>query len=148
MPARIVARRSARRAIATSAIASSTTEFVMRICSLAARNRSSSAASRVTSQPIRIPGSPSAFESDDTLMTRSDSVAATGCGPPNVISRYVSSTRSRACGWASTRSTMARIVASGMTWPVGLCGFVSDTSFVRGVISAATRSGSTAQPSS
>ena len=32
--------------------------------------------------------------------------------------------------------------------PVGLCGFVSDTSFVRGVISAATRSGSTAQPSS
>ena len=38
--------------------------------------------------------------------------------------------------------------ASDMTWPVGLCGVVSDTSFVRGVMSAATRSGSTAQPSS
>ena len=134
--------------MATSAMASSTTEFVMRICSLAARKRSSSAASRVTSQPMRIPGRPSAFDSDDTLITRSDRVAATGCGPPNVISRYVSSMRSRACGWASTRSTIARTVFSGMTWPVGLCGFVSETSFVRGVRSDAIRSGSTVQPSS
>ena len=148
MPARIVVSRSARRAIATSAIASSTTEFVMRICSLAARKRSRSSASRVTSQPIRMPGRPSAFDSDETLMTRSDRVAATGCGPPNVISRYVSSMRSRAWGWASTRSTMARIEVSGMTWPVGLCGFVSETSLVRGVSMAAIRSGSTAQPSS
>ena len=57
---------------ATSAIASSTTEFVMRICSLAARNRPWRSASVVISQPIRMPGSPSAFDSDDTPMTRSD----------------------------------------------------------------------------
>ena len=68
-------------------MASSTTEFVMRICSLAARNRPWRSASVVISQPIRMPGSPSAFDSDDTPMTRSESEAASGSGPPNVISR-------------------------------------------------------------
>ena len=68
-------------------MASSTTELVMRICSLAARKRSSSPASRVISQPIRMPGRPSAFDSDETPIARSESVAASGSGPPKVISR-------------------------------------------------------------
>ena len=41
----------------------------------------------VISQPIRMPGSPSAFDSDDTPMTRSASEAASGSGPSKVISR-------------------------------------------------------------
>ena len=79
--------RSGRRVRATSAIASSTTEFVMRICSLAARNRASRARSRVISQPIRMPGSPSVFDSEETPIARSDREAASGSGPPKVISR-------------------------------------------------------------
>ena len=80
--------RSGRRASATSPIASSTTEFVMRICSLAARNRPCRSASVVTSQPILIPGSPSAFDSDETpIDALGQRRGLSGSGPPNVIDR-------------------------------------------------------------
>lgn len=50
----------------------------MPICSLAARNVSCSAAFLVISQPMRIPGMPKAFDSDETLIAFSLSEAADG----------------------------------------------------------------------
>ena len=56
--ARIAGRSSGRRSSARAAIASSTSEPVIWICSFAARKVVSRSASRVASQPVRIPGSP------------------------------------------------------------------------------------------
>ena len=49
-------------------------------CSLAARSRSASPGSRATAQPMRSPGSPYAFDIDETLTALGDSVAAIGSG--------------------------------------------------------------------
>jgi len=51
---------------------SSTIEFATTICFLAASRVSYRPASRVASQPMRIPGVPQAFERLETPMTRSD----------------------------------------------------------------------------
>jgi hypothetical protein len=87
------------------------------------------------------------LDSDVIETTAGLSDAATGSGSPNVISRYVSSTSSRAPA-RSTIATSSKSVASARTTPVGLCGVVTLTSLVRGVMRAATRAGSTAQPDS
>ena len=78
---------AARCASARAAISSSTTLPQMPICSLAARNVLISSPSRQTSQPVRMPGMPYVLLSELTLIARSLSVAATGSGSPNVISR-------------------------------------------------------------
>jgi len=95
-----------------------------------------------------MPGRPYVFDRLVTLMTRSESVAATGSGSPKVISRYVSSRRRRAVPWRSTSPITASRVTRSSVVPVGLCGVVRLTSRVSGRRSVAIRSGSTAQPSS
>ena len=59
----------------------------MLICSLAPRKVCISSASCVISQPVRMPGMPYVFESDDTLIACGVSVAAQGSISPKVISR-------------------------------------------------------------
>ena len=62
------------------AIASSSVAPQMTICSLAASSVSASCGSRHTAQPTRSPGSPYAFDIDETLIARGESVAAIGSG--------------------------------------------------------------------
>ena len=73
---------STRPAIASSIVAPQIT-----ICSLAASSVSRQLGSRHTAQPTRSPGRPYAFDIDDTLIARGDSVAAIGSGSPCVRSR-------------------------------------------------------------
>jgi hypothetical protein len=54
----------------------------MCICSFAARKVVSRSASRVVSQPVRIPGNPYVFDIPETPIARRESVAAGGSGSP------------------------------------------------------------------
>ena len=96
---------------------------------------------------MRIPGRPYVLDRLLTEITEGLSEAATGSGSPKVISRYVSS-RSRRAPRDSTSAMTSLSVCPSRVVPVGLWGVVRLTSLVRGVISAAIRAGSTAQPSS
>jgi hypothetical protein len=147
MVARTAAVCSVWRARNRAASVSSTIEFVMTTCSLAARNRSIKAGSWATIQPIRRPGSPHVFDSDDTLTTFGDRDAATGSGPAKRISRYVSSTSSVTPRSSHSRTT-ARSSRSSIATPDGLWGVVKLTRRVPGVISAARRSRSSRKPCS
>ena len=76
-------------------------------------------------------------------MKRSLTSAAGDTDAPPGVSRYTSSTST----WMRARSAipaMASRVGPSITAPVGLCGRVSTTSRVRGVMAAARLSGSTA----
>ena len=104
----------------------------MRICSLAARNRARRSASRRHQPADPDPGQPV------RLRQRRDADRALGqrrrerqrLAERHLAVRLVD--QQAAVRWASTSSTISRSASSDMTWPVGLCGVVSDTSLVRG----------------
>ena len=86
---------------------------------------------------MRRPARPNAFENVRPTMTLGNA----GSSGMNVLpanSAYASSTKTTAS--LGTRRATARIASSGIDTPVGLFGFVRNTTRVRGVIAASTSS--------
>ena len=91
---------------------------------------------------MRNPASPNAFENVRPTMTLGNA-ASSGMNVTPANSAYASSTNTIAS--AGTRPAIVRMASSGIDTPVGLFGFVRNTTRVFGVIAASTSSSGNAK---
>ena len=95
-----------------------------------------------TRQPMRRPARPKAFENVRPTITLGNA-GSSGMNVAPANSAYASSTNTTAS--RGTRRAICRIASSGIDTPVGLFGFVRNTTRVRGVIAASTSSSGEAE---